>query len=217
MFNISKKMHMHKPDLNEIKNIIFDLGNVILNLDFNASIKAFQKLGLDKDVLNRKQAYADPAFYQLEVGEISPSVFRKRVRQILKNQTATDQEIDDAWYGMIRDIPSGRVRTLQRLREDYRIFLFSNTNTIHIGRLLPEFKKEHGLDFSSLFEKTFYSHEIHARKPDMQAFQKVIDLSKVNPSETLFVDDLERNVVAARETGLKAFWLKEGMEMSQLF
>ncbi len=210
-------MHMHKPDLNEIRNIIFDLGNVILNLDFNASIKAFQKLGLDKDVLNRKQAYADPAFYQLEVGEISPSVFRKRVRQILKNQTATDQEIDDAWYGMIRDIPSDRVRTLQRLREDYRIFLFSNTNAIHIDRLLPEFKKEHNLDFPSLFEKTFYSHEIHARKPDLLAFQKVIDLAKVNPSDTLFVDDLEKNVVAASEAGLKTFWLKEGMELSQLF
>jgi len=76
------------PDLNGVKNIIFDLGRVILNLDFNASIKAFQELGLDKDVLDSTQAYADPAFYQLEIGEISPSVFRDRVRQILNNHTA---------------------------------------------------------------------------------------------------------------------------------
>lgn len=208
---------MTKPDLNGVRNIIFDLGKVILNLDFNASILAFQKLGLDKDVLDRKQAYADPVFYQLEVGEISPVIFRDRVRQILNNQNASDNQIDDAWYAMIRDIPADRVKTLLRLKERHRIFLFSNTNAIHMGRLLPEFKQEYGIDFPSLFEKDFYSHEIHARKPDLEAFQKVIELAKVDPVETLFVDDLEKNIQAAREAGLKTFWLQDGLELTQLF
>jgi len=208
---------MIKPDLNGVRNIIFDLGKVILNLDFNASILAFQKLGLDKDVLDRKQAYADPVFYQLEVGEISPVIFRDRVRQILNNQNASDNQIDDAWYAMIRDIPADRVKTLLRLKERHRIFLFSNTNAIHMGRLLPEFKQEYGIDFPSLFEKDFYSHEIHARKPDLEAFQKVIELAKVDPVETLFVDDLEKNIQAAREAGLKTFWLQDGLELTQLF
>lgn len=208
---------MQKPDFNGIKNIIFDLGNVILNLDFDASIKAFQELGLDKDVLDSKLAYADPVFYQLEVGEIDPEGFRERVRNILNNKDASDAQIDDAWYAMIRDIPSARVKSLQRLKDTYRVFLFSNTNAIHIGKLHPEFQKAHGIDFPSLFEKDFYSHEIHARKPDLEAFQKVIELAKVDPSETLFVDDLEKNITAAAKSGMKTFWLKEGMELSQLF
>ena len=208
---------MTKPDLNGIENIIFDLGKVILNLDFEASITAFQKLGLAKDVLDRKQAYADPVFYQLEIGEISPAFFRERVRQILNNPTASDTQIDDAWYAMIKDIPATRVQTLQRLKEKYRIFLFSNTNAIHIERLLPEFRNEHGIDFPSLFEKDFYSHEIQGRKPDPEAFQKVINLAKVKPEETLFVDDLEKNILAAKDVGLKAFWLQDGMELAQLF
>lgn len=215
--DILNRFKMIKPDLNGVRNIIFDLGKVILNLDFNASILAFQKLGLDKDVLDRKQAYADPVFYQLEIGEISPVVFRNRVRLILNNPNASDNQIDDAWYAMIRDIPAERVKTLQRLKEKYRIFLFSNTNAIHIGRLLPEFKNEHGIDFPSLFEKDFYSHEIHARKPDLVAFRKVIELAKVDPVETLFVDDLEKNILAAREAGLKTFWLQDGLELAQLF
>ena len=207
---------MNKPDLTGIKNIIFDLGNVILNLDFEASKKAFRELGL-LEVLDRNQAYSDPVFYQLEVGNLSPEVFRDRVRQILNNPAATDKQIDDAWFAMIRDIPANRVKKLLQLKEMYRIFLFSNTNEIHIGRLLPEFKKVHGIDFPTLFEKDFYSHEIQARKPDLEAFQKVIQLAKIVPAETLFVDDLEKNILAARQAGLKAFWLQAGMELSELF
>jgi putative hydrolase of the HAD superfamily len=78
-------------------------------------------------------------------------------------------------------------------------------------------KKQHGIDFPSLFEKDFYSHEIGERKPDLSAYRKVIRLSGVQPEETLFVDDLERNIDAAREAGLKTFWLKKGMEMTNVF
>ncbi len=206
-----------KADLTGIRNIIFDLGNVILNLDFNASIQAFQALGPDKAMLDRKLAYADPVFYQLEIGEISPETFRKRLRQILKSPEASDQQIDDAWYAMIRDIPATRVKTLLQLGNKYRLFLFSNTNAIHIGRLLPEFRKENGIDFPSLFEKVFYSHEIQARKPDLEAFRKVVELAGVIPSETFFIDDLEKNILAAKEAGLRTLWLKEEMELSELF
>jgi putative hydrolase of the HAD superfamily len=106
---------------------------------------------------------------------------------------------------------------LKRLRDSYKIYLFSNTNAIHIGRLLPDFKREHGFDFPALFDKTFYSHEIQARKPDIEAYQKVIRLSGVEPGKTLFVDDLEQNIRAAQEVGLKTFWLSEGLEMAELF
>lgn len=200
-----------------IKNIIFDLGNVLLNLDFNASIQAFRKLGLADEVVDSGQAYSDPVFYELETGQVSAKGFRKRIRWILNNHAVTDKQVDDAWCAMVLDIPPERVEVVQKLQENFNVYLFSNTNEIHINKLHAEFKKQHGIDFPSLFEKDFYSHEIGERKPDLSAYRKVIRLSGVQPEETLFVDDLERNIDAAREAGLKTFWLKKGMEMTNVF
>ena len=204
-------------DLANIKNIIFDLGNVLLNLDIDASVKAFQKLGLSAEVVDRKYAYSNPAFYALEVGKVTPEDFCSQVRLVLGNPLATNQQIEDAWYAMIKDIPPARIKVLQELKKYFKVYLFSNTNEIHISRLLPEFKMQHGFDFTSLFEKAFYSYEIHERKPDLISFEKVIELAGVNPAETLFVDDLEPNIQSAQKAGLQTFWLKKGMEMAEWF
>lgn len=206
-----------KANLSNIKNIIFDLGRVLLNLDFDASIKAFQQLGSDGEVLDHKNAYADPIFYKLEIGKITPAEFRNGVRKLLKKEQLTDRQIDKAWYAMILDIPEHRVKKVQELSKNYNLYLFSNTNQIHIDRLLTEFKTQHGIDFPSLFKTVYYSHEIHDRKPEVSAYEKVIALSGVNPEETLFIDDLENNIVAAQKAGLKTFWLQNGMEMTELF
>ncbi len=206
-----------QTDLTNIKNIIFDLGNVLLNLDFDASIKAFRKLGLTEDVLDQKQTFSHPVFYELQTGKISPENFRKTAREILNNPIVTDQQIDDAWSAMILDIPVNRVKILQELSKKYNIYLFSNTNKIHIDKFHAEFKLQHGIDFPPLFVKDYYSHEIYDSKPGLSSFKKVIELSGVNPKETLFVDDLEENIIAAEQTGLKTFWLKEGMEMAEIF
>ena len=206
-----------KIDLTNIKNIIFDLGKVLLNLDFNASIGAFQKLGLKNDVLDSKQAYSDPVFYELEVGKVTPEEFCNRVRKVIQNPDSTDLQIEDAWYSMILDIPASRVKVVQELSKNYKIYLFSNTNKIHIERLHRAFKTEHGIDFPSLFVKDYYSHEIHERKPDLSSYQKVIELAGINPEESIFIDDLEKNIIGAQQSGLKTFWLKEGMEMTDIF
>jgi HAD superfamily hydrolase (TIGR01509 family) len=206
-----------KVDLTNIKNIIFDLGNVLLNLDFDSSIKAFQELGLEKNVVDRQQAYADPVFYELETGRILPEKFRKGVRKVLKKEDITDKQIDEAWSAMILNIPAKRVKVLQELAKQYKIYLFSNTNKIHIEGLWKSFKAEHNIDFSSLFVSEYYSHEIHDRKPDVNSYKKVIELSGINPEESVFIDDLEKNTIAAEKVGLKTFWLKDGMEMADIF
>ncbi|MBW6534357.1 MAG: HAD family phosphatase [Mariniphaga sp.] len=206
-----------KPKLTNIKNIVFDLGNVLLNLDFDASIQAFRKLGLNSEVVNRQQAYADSIFYELETGQTTPEEFRKRVRRILNNPEATGQEIDGAWCAMILDIPAKRVKMVKELSKNYKVYLFSNTNAIHIKRLHKEFRNIYEIEFPSLFVKDFYSHEIHERKPDLASYQKVIELSGITPGETLFVDDLEKNISGAEKAGLKTFWLKDGMEVAEVF
>ena len=206
-----------KPALSNVKNIIFDLGNVLLNLDFDASIDAFHRLGLDKEVLNRQQAYADPVFYDLEVGRISPEIFRERVRKLLNNPRATDQEIDDAWYAMIQDVPPERVELLRKLDKNFSIYLFSNTNPIHMHRLHKEFYNQYGIRFASLFVKDFYSYKIRARKPEPESYKKVIELSGIYPGESLFIDDLEKNIFGAEKVGLQTFWLKPDMELAKIF
>ena len=206
-----------KADLTNIKNIIFDLGRVLLNLNFDASIKAFQTLGSNGEVLDHKNAYADPIFYNLEVGEITPAEFRSGVRKLLQNEQLTDVQIDEAWCTMLLDIPVHRVKKVQELSQNYNLYLFSNTNQIHINRLLSEFKEQYDFDFPSLFTAVYYSHEIHDRKPEISSYEKVIALSGINPEETLFIDDLEKNVDGAQTAGLKTFWLQNGMEMAELF
>jgi len=206
-----------KPDLTNIKNIIFDLGKVLLNLDFNATIEAFRNLGFNGNVLDHALVYKDPVFYELETGKITPAVFCAKVRRILNKPGITDLQIEDAWYAMIKDIPASRVEVLQKLAKTYNVYLFSNTNQIHIERLHQKFRKEFGFEFPSLFVKDFYSHEIHFGKPDVNSYLKVIKLSGVKPEETLFVDDLEKNIDGAQNAGLKTFWLREGMEMAEIF
>jgi glucose-1-phosphatase len=205
------------PGFTNIKNIIFDLGKVLLNLDFDASIRAFQHLGARSEVLDDKNTYSDPIFYELEVGAVTPDEFRNQVRKMLKNPEITNQQIDEAWCSMILDVPENRVKVVQELRKKYNVYLFSNTNKIHIDKLHAWFENEYGFAFSSLFLKDYYSFEIHGRKPDVNAYKKVIQLSEIIPEETLFVDDLERNIESARKAGLKTLWLKEGMEMADIF
>lgn len=206
-----------KLNLSNIQNVVFDLGNVIVNLDFDATIRAFARLGLRHDVLNRQQVYTDRIFYEFEVGAISKTDFFEGVRRLLNNSQATNQEIAKAWSAMIRDVPPERVKTLQKLARNYKLFLFSNTNQIHIEEFHAAFKAQHGIDFPSFFVKDYYSHEIHERKPDISSYQKVIELAGINPEESLFVDDLEKNIVGAGKAGLQTFWLKPGMELSRLF
>lgn len=206
-----------KPDLTNIKNIVFDLGNVLLNLNLMASTEAFRKLGLDAEVVTPQQAYADPVFYEFEVGLTSPENFRDRIRQILNNPVISDDQIDDAWCAMLLHFPDHRLQLLKKLRKDFRLLLFSNTNTIHIQRFHGEFRETHGMEFPSLFDDIFYSHEIHARKPDVSAYLKILELSGIRPEETLFVDDLEKNIKGASEAGMSTLWLKNGMEITDLF
>ena len=98
-----------KIDLTDIKNIIFDLGRVLLNLDFEASINAFKELGLQTNVLDNKQAYSDSVFYEFEVGKISPKEFCNRVRVVLYNPDESDWLIENAWSSIILDMPEHRL------------------------------------------------------------------------------------------------------------
>ena len=129
--------------------------------------------------------------------------FYDSVRQIALI-TADNNDIDTAWNAMLLDFPHHRIEKLQELARNYRLFLFSNTNSIHHAAFHQRFYEQFGFELDSLFEKAYYSHLIGYRKPDVEAFHFVINDSRVDPAETLFIDDTQPNIDAAKKTGLQA-------------
>ena len=187
----------------EIKNIIFDLGGVLLNIDFKKTGDAFTALGVENFSQYFTQYHAHPLFKDLETGSIDDHKFYHSVREIGKIK-AGNEEIDKAWNAMLLDFPMERVKKLQSLSNNYRLFLFSNTNAIHHAAFQRLFTKEFGFEFDSLFEKAWYSHLIGHRKPSTESFQFVLRDGNLHAPETLFVDDTLPNVQAASQVGLNA-------------
>ena len=147
-----------------LKNIIFDLGGVLLNIDMDKTSEAFVLLGW-KDSEGRDISQAGyPVFEKLEVGKDTPEQFRENVRKILPGK-ATDEDIDRAWNAMLIDFPPSIIDYINHLKSKYRLFLLSNTNAIHLLRFRDVFYNSFGYSIDDLFVKTYYSHELGFRKP----------------------------------------------------
>ena len=202
--------------LNGVKNIIFDLGGVLLNIDPTKTIEAFGRLGMKQLIGDKGLSYDHDIFYLMEQGKVTPEEFRNGVRQLIPAEV-TDDQIDAAWTAMLLDFPANRVELVKNLRNKYKIYLFSNTNAIHVAKYQANFKSQHGFDVSSLFEIDFYSNEIGYRKPSPESFQEIIRLSEINPEESIFIDDSLPNVEAAIGCGLKGYWLEPGQKVEEVF
>ena len=189
------------------KNIIFDLGGVIINLDYHATTNAFTELcGRDMaEVYSQKKQ--DPIFDDIETGRITPNEFREGLKQLF-NFDASSEEIDAAWNALLLDIPLSRIELLQKLKPQKRIFLLSNTNAIHKVAFEKILKDATGFsELDPLFEKAYYSHEMEDRKPNVSIFQRVIEENELDLTETLFIDDSAQHIVGAKKAGLNAFHL----------
>ncbi|MFC2103757.1 HAD family hydrolase [Bacteroidota bacterium] len=189
-----------------IKNIIFDLGVVIINIDTDLTVKAMKNLGFT----NFEESYTlfkqTDLFDKLEKGLIDSYNFRKELRKHIKNEIS-NQEFDEAWSSMLLDFPKARIDLIKELGKKYNIYLLSNTNAIHYNQYSKDFKNEYGFEFNSLFIKAYYSFQMGMRKPDIDIFEFALSDSKLNPEETLFIDDLKVNIESAQKTGLQTLWL----------
>ena len=171
-----------------IKNIIFDLGGVILNLDNRRTEDAF-------------------------VARISDREFIDSVRQ-LTGLAVPDQDIIDSWNALLLDFPAERIQLLKELRKNYRLFLFSNTNALHLAALQQIWTGTFGDgSLDQHFEKTYYSHLMGIRKPDRESFEFILKENHLNAQETLFVDDAIINVEGAELAGLKGLFLRPGISL----
>lgn len=193
--------------MENIKNIIFDLGRVFLNIDFQKTNKAFEKLGVAGFAEYFNQHHSDILFEDLETGKISEEGFYEAFRKETQTQLS-DTQIRDAWNALILDFPPERLAWLNEIKNRYRVFLFSNTNQIHYDFFMANFTKTFGgKDFNSYFIKAYYSQILGLRKPQVESYRAIINEQQLNPEETLFIDDTEKNIVGAQEAGLQTIHL----------
>nr|WP_068891045.1 HAD family phosphatase [Pedobacter panaciterrae] len=188
----------------KIKNIIFDYGNVIFEIDFVRTQNALLQLGIT-DV---EQFFAhknhNEIFNDFETGSISPAQFRNKIREAANNSGLTDEQINSAWNSLLVGVPSPAVHdTLLKVKEKYRTFLLSNTNEIHYNWILDYLKREYNVtDNNHLFEKAYYSQQMFLRKPNVEIFEQVIKENNLIPEETLFIDDSPQHLIGAKQAGL---------------
>lgn len=203
-------------DLKGQENIIFDLGGVLLNIDYDLTARAFKDLGLMSfdDIYSQKQQSG--LFDRFETGKISSEEFLVEVGAVLPR--ASHQEIVDAWNAMLLDLPIHRLNLLNELGKEHRIFLLSNTNEIHEEAFLNIIKRAYGSNvLFDHFEVVHLSHKIGYRKPDAECFEFVLETSSLRPEETIFIDDSVQHIEGAKNLGIRSFLLQSGQEITQLF
>jgi len=200
-----------------ITTVIFDLGGVLFDIDYKLTQEAFQKLGSTADFQTvysqQKQA---GIFDELEKGNISPAQFREGLREWLPS-TVTDEQIDSAWNAILVGFRAREIVMLGKLKDRYNIFLLSNTNEIHLNQVLEMIKTHPPGDMDKIFTKAYYSCRMGLRKPDKSIYEVVIQENKLNPSTTIFIDDLVPNLEGAQSAGLRTLHCTPLVKLEEYF
>jgi epoxide hydrolase-like predicted phosphatase len=201
-----------------IKNLIFDLGGVILELDFSKTHQAFSSLaGVPSEALKGK-IHTAGFFNEYEKGLLTDSEFRNQMRSFLNYPQAQDQEIDLAWNAMILSITRERYDLLNALKTKYKTFLLSNTNNIHLNAVNEVVYKTSGeKSLEPFFHKAYFSHLLKMRKPDPQIFSQVLSENNLIASETLFMDDILENIEGAKSVGIQTIHISSINQILSLF
>ena len=202
--------------MTEIKSIIFDLGGVILNLNYSKTEDEFKKIG----VLNFKEFYSQKKqtllFDDFEKGKIKPEEF---ISSFKESENLKIKEIDfiNAWNAMLLEIPIEKLQFIDDLKKDYKIILLSNTNEIHIKKFEDDLKKNNMLEqFYKCFDKIYYSSRIGKRKPEENCFNQVLEENGLIAENTLFIDDSIQHIEGAKKAGIKTFHLEKNKSILDL-
>jgi glucose-1-phosphatase len=202
----------------ECKNIIFDLGGVIIDLSVDKTVQKFAELAgkAPKEILNAYQQYPD--FHAYEKGELSDQQFREALRRIFSLHHS-DHELDAAWNAMLVDLPQAKLELLDKLKEKYTVSVLSNTNNIHLDyvneKMLPRVSSR--LSLNEYFHFHYYSHLVNKRKPEAEIFVQVLQERSFDPAETLFLDDNPDNVTAAKALGIQTLLVGHPRQVLEFF
>lgn len=200
----------------EIKNIIFDLGGVIINLDIPKTISEFNKISAQPFESIYTQLQQSPIFDLFDKGQIKEADFYNELKKYLKPHIS-EYEILNAWNAMLLDFPKHRLELLSQLKNNYRIFLLSNTNETHINQFEADLFQQHGYkNLEPFFERVYYSCRMGMRKPDTEIFETVLRENKLNSSETVFIDDSPQHIQGAIKIGITSYLLYKNKEVGDL-
>lgn len=190
-----------------IKNILFDFGDVFINLDKDATVRELANAGYRE--IN-EELY--PLIFSFEKGLLTSSEFVKMAQNYFPG--IEEKKLITAWNAIILDFPESRLNFIKDLaaKGKYRLFLLSNTNVLHIERVKEIMGKENYEIFRGCFEGFYLSHEMNMRKPDTEVFKTILATHSLRPQETLFVDDTPEHILSARNLGLKTWHLQVGKE-----
>lgn len=198
-----------------IKNLLFDLGGVIMDIRRLNCVASFERLGMkDADSFLGEYSQKGP-FLQLEEGLINEAQFRDAVREYIDGEV-TDEQIDKAFCDFLVGIPAYRLEHLRQLKKQYGIYMLSNTNPImwH-SRIAEEFRQE-GMEREDYFDGIVTSFEARSIKPDAKIFHTVVENLGIKPEETLFLDDSQKNLDAASALGFHTLLVAPGSEFFDL-
>ncbi len=199
--------------MQHIKNIIFDLGGVIINLDVIKTISEFNKLTYMPFEAIYTQAAQSDLFDSFDKGQISTGEFFDELRKQIRYD-GPDVELLRAWNAMLLDIPEKRLDVLVKMKQNYNTFLLSNTNETHITAFEHDLYLKHGVkNFNDYFDEVYYSCRMGMRKPNKDIFEFVLKANDLKPEETVFIDDSLQHVKGAGECGISAFLLPKGEEI----
>lgn len=198
-----------------IKNLLFDLGGVIMDIRRLNCVASFERLGM-KDADNFLGEYSQKGpFLQLEEGAISEEEFRTAVRALIDGEVS-DEQIDSAFCDFLVGIPKYRLEQLRQLKKSYNIYMLSNTNSIMWRSRIAEDFRQEGLEREDYFDGIVTSFEARSIKPDAKIFHTVVEKLGINPDETLFLDDSQKNLDAAAQLGFHTLLVTPGSEFFEL-
>ena len=201
--------------MKKCKTIIFDLGAVILNINYENTIDEFTKLG----VKNAENLYSKKVqtelFNKIETGKISNNEFLRELQKETKN--AKIKQVKIAWNAMLLDLPKERLQLIKKLKDNHTIYLLSNTNSIHINAFKEELGNKKWLEFCELFDKMYLSHELGLRKPDAKIFEYILNEQKLKAEEVFFIDDSPQHIASAKKLGINCHHLLDNEDITFLF
>ena len=201
----------------KIKNIIFDLGGVVLDIDENIVYKELEKLGIKTSDLAHSKEFME-IMSKFDTGIYTAPSFRKKTKALLGLEKMTDQRFDAIWNSMLLDIPRERIEAIEKVKKHYKIFLMSNSNVIHYDLYVRDLQLRFGYhEFDELFNKSYFSFAEHLEKPDPRFFELILDHEGLLPEETLFIDDTAENIKIAKSLGIHTYHISRDELVRNLF
>lgn len=200
--------------MNGVKNIIFDYGGVIFEIEHEKAARSFEEMGVPQVRHAFSHAAQGELFMDFETGKISPEIFRQEIRK-MSERPLSDEQIDHAWNAMLLGVPEGNIPLLMELKGRYRTFLLSNNNAIHHAaceRMLRE-RCETGIE--DCLEQAYFSHLIQLRKPDAGAYRYVLEKHDLDPAETIFIDDTPINIERAASLGMQTLLIRRNAPLRE--